>query len=239
MDMTASLLIILALGLVAYFVPIHLGPQANTSDTSYIPRPEWYYLPIFQWLKIVSGRWSLFGGIVLPGLLALLFASIPFLDSGRERRPWRRPVVVAGFAIFVVSYAGLGAISYHDDAADLNVAAQLARQKQAEIDYMRQPFQFQSQPSALAPLTLVTVDPLVVKGTAIFAAQPCGGCHGDKGEGTAAAPALIGIGQKYSADHVAYLLHHRTAKMIQGGMPPVDLNQADTDALVAYLRSLK
>ena len=239
MDMAASLLIILALGLVAYFVPIHLGPQANTSDTSYIPRPEWYYLPIFQWLKIVSGRWSLFGGIVLPGLLALLFASIPFLDRGRERRPWRRPVVVAGFAIFVVSYAGLGAISYHDDAADLNVAAQLARQKQAEIDYMRQPFQFQSQPSALAPLTLVTVDPLVVKGTAIFAAQPCGGCHGDKGEGTAAAPALIGIGQKYSADHVAYLLHHRTAKMIQGGMPPVDLNQTDTDALVAYLRSLK
>ncbi len=74
MDMAASLLIVLALGLVAYFVPIHLGPQANTSDTSYIPRPEWYYLPIFQWLKIVSGRWSLFGGIVLPGLLALLFA---------------------------------------------------------------------------------------------------------------------------------------------------------------------
>ena len=239
MDMAASLLIILALGLVAYFVPIHLGPQANTSDTSYIPRPEWYYLPIFQWLKIVSGRWSLFGGIVLPGLLALLFASIPFLDRGRERRPWRRPIVVAGFAIFVVSYAGLGVISYHDDAADLNVAAQLARQKQAEIDYMRQPFQLQSQPSAPAPLTLGAVDPLVVKGTAIFAAQPCGGCHGDKGEGTAAAPALIGIGQKYSADHVAYLLHHRTAKMIQGGMPPVDLNQADTDALVAYLRSLK
>ena len=239
MDMVASLLIILALALAAYFVPMHLGPQANTSDTTYIPRPEWYYLPIFQWLKIVSGRWSLFGGIILPGLLALLFAAIPFLDRGRERRPWRRPVVVAGFAIFVICYAGLGVLSYRADAADLNVAAQLARQKQAEIDYMRQPFQPQSQPSNSAPAALVTVDPLVVKGATIFAAQPCGGCHGDRGEGSPAAPALIGVGQKYSPDQLAFLLHHRTRKMIQGGMPSVDLNQADTDALVAYLRSLK
>ena len=239
MDMAGSLLIILVLGLVAYFVPIHLGPEANTSDTSYIPRPEWYYLPIFQWLKVVSGRWSLFGGIILPGLLATLFAAIPFLDRGRERRPWRRPVVIAGFAMFIVVYAGLGVLSYRDDTRDLNVAVQLARQKQAEIDYMRQPFQIQSQPLSTIPAALITADPLVVKGAAIFAAQPCGGCHGDKGAGTAAAPALIGVGQKYSADRLSFLLHHRTPNMIQGGMPLVDLNQADTDALVAYLRSLK
>ena len=237
MDMVASLLIVIALALAAYFVPIHLGPEANTSDTTYIPRPEWYYLPIFQWLKVVSGRWSLFGGILLPGLLALLFAAIPFLDRGRERRPWRRPVVVAGFTIFVVCYAGLGAMSFHQDASDLNVAAQLARQKQTEIDYMRQPFQPQS--SSPASPALMAVDPLIVKGTTIFAAQPCAGCHGERGQGTAAAPALIGIGQKYSSDQLAFLLHHRTSKMIQGGMPPVDLNQADTEALVAYLRSLK
>ena len=239
MDMVASLLIVLILALMAYFVPIHLGPEANTSDTSYIPRPEWYYLPIFQWLKIVSGRWSLFGGIILPGLLATLFAAMPFLDCGRERRPWRRPVVVAGFAMFIVVYAGLGALSYRDDTRDLNVAAQLGRQKQAEIDYMRQPFQIQSQTPNTIPAALITADPLVVKGAAIFAAQPCGGCHGNKGAGTAAAPALIGVGQKYSADRLSFLLHHRTPKMIQGGMPPVDLSQADTDALVAYMRNLK
>jgi ubiquinol-cytochrome c reductase cytochrome b subunit len=243
MDMIASLLIILALGLVAYRIPIHLGPEANTSDTSYIPRPEWYYLPMFQWLKMVSGRWSLFGGIVLPGLLALLFAAIPFIDRGRERRPWRRPVVVAGFTIFVACYAGLGALSYRDDARDLNVAAQLSRQKQAEIDYMRQPFQPVSESSPIQVAHALTaqaaVDPLIAKGAVIFSAQPCGGCHGDKGEGSEIAPKLIGVGQKYSSDRLAFLLHHRTPQMVQGGMPRVDLNQADTNALVAYLRSLK
>jgi mono/diheme cytochrome c family protein len=100
---------------------------------------------------------------------------------------------------------------------------------------MRRPF----QPEAVSSPAPAAVDPLAAKGAVIFAAGPCGDCHGESGGGTAAAPALIGIGQKYSSDRLAFLLHHRTPNMIAGGMPPVDLNQADTAALVAYLRSLK
>lgn len=240
MDMAASLLIIAALALVAYFIPFRLGPVANPSDTTYIPRPEWYYIPIFEWLKILSGKWSLFGGILLPGLLAVLFAAIPFFDRGRDRRPWKRPIVVGGFAVFVLFYAGLGALSYHSDASDPIISRQLARQKQAEIDYMRQPFQPEaSSPSPTVAKPATAADPRIAKGAAIYAAGPCSGCHGDRGEGTEMAPQLIGVGQKYSSDKLAFLLHHRTPKMIEGGMPPVDLDQADTDALVAYLRSLK
>lgn len=240
-DMGASLLIILALAAAAHFFPIRIGPEANPSDTTYIPRPEWYYLPIFEWLKKLSGNWSFLGGIVLPAILALLFAAIPFLDRGRERRPWRRPVVVAGFAIFVVFYAGLGALSSQDDSRNAIVAAQLERQKQTEIDYMRKPFQ--PDLSDLARAAAVpqpgASDPLIARGAGIFAAQPCGGCHGDHAQGTDAAPRLIGVGNKFSSDELAFLLHHRTRNMIEGGMPPVNLNQSDTDALVAYLRSLK
>lgn len=247
MDMAASLLIVLALALIAYFVPIHLGPEVVPSDTSYIPRPEWYYLPIFEWLKLVGGKWSLLGGIILPGLLAMLFAAIPFFDRGRERRPWRRPIVVAGFTMFVVCYAGLGALSYHDDAKDPNVAAQLARQTHAEILYMRQPFQPDAAASAPTPVAAstaptpapVSADPLIAKGATIYAAGPCSECHGVRTEGTDKGPTLIGVGQKYSADRLAFLLHHRTPDMIDGGMPPVDLDEASTRALVAYLRSLK
>jgi ubiquinol-cytochrome c reductase cytochrome b subunit len=244
MDMVASLLIILALALVAYFVPIRLGPEAVPSDTSYIPRPEWYYLPMFEWLKVVGGKWSLLGGIILPGVLAMLFAAIPFLDRGRERRPWRRPVVVAGFTMFVACYAGLGALSYHDDAIDSNVAAQLARQSHAEILYMRQPFQPEAAPSSSASASEptpapVSADPIIAKGATLYASGPCSECHGARAQGTDKAPTLIGVGQKYSADRLAFVLHHRTADMIDGGMPPVDLDEASTGALVAYLRSLK
>ncbi len=54
MDMATSLLIILALALVAYFVPIHLGPEARPSDT-YLPsilRPEMVLSPDLS----VAGR---------------------------------------------------------------------------------------------------------------------------------------------------------------------------------------
>jgi ubiquinol-cytochrome c reductase cytochrome b subunit len=239
MDMVAALLIIVALGLAAHFFPFRLGPEAVASDTSYIPRPEWYYVPIFEWLKVLGGKWSLLGGIILPGILAAIFAAIPFIDRGRERRPWRRPVVVGGFVIFAACYAGLGVISYHGDAADPIVAAQLARQRQAEIDFMRQPFEPESSNPSSANGAGVAADPLIAKGAAIFAAGPCSSCHGVKGEGTAAAPQLIGIGQKFNPDSLAYLLHHPTADMTDGGMPKVDLNETDTKALVAYLRSLK
>lgn len=241
MDMAAALLIIVALGLVAHLFPFRLGPEAVASDTSYIPRPEWYYVPIFEWLKVLGGKWSLLGGIILPGVLAVIFAAIPFIDRGRERRPWRRPVVVGGFAMFAACYAALGAVSYHMDSTDPIVAAQLGRQKQAEIDFMREPFKPESPPSTAAGngAAAVPADPLVAKGATIFAAGPCSSCHGTRGEGTAAAPALIGIGTKFDANGLAYLLHHPTADMTDGGMPKITLNEADTKALVAYLRSLK
>ena len=240
LDMAAGLLILLALALAARFCPIRLGPEADPSDTTYIPRPEWYYLPIFEWLKKLSGDWSFAGGVLLPSFLALLFAAIPFFDRGRERRPWRRPVVVAGFTIFAACYAGLGMLSAHEDAQDAIVSSQLQRQKQAEIDTMREPFEPQSAdagespPAAPAPL-----DPLAAKGAAIFAAGPCKDCHGDHGQGSDVAPRLIGVGNRFSADELAFLLHHRTRKMVDGGMPRIDLDEAGTKALVAYLRSLK
>ena len=241
MDMAASLLIVFALALAARFFPIRLGPEANPSDTSYIPRPEWYYLPIFEWLKVLSGAWSFAGGIVLPSLLALLFAAIPFFDRGPERRPWRRPVVIAGFTVFAVCYAGLGVLSAHEDSHDGIVALQLQRQTQAEIDYMHEPFQPESAniESFRATQPTAPADPVIARGAAIFAAGPCKDCHGDHGQGSDAAPRLIGVGNKFSADGLAYLLHHRTQEMIDGGMPYIDLDPADTKALVAYLRSLK
>ena len=45
--------------------------------------------------------------------------------------------------------------------------------------------------------------------------------------------------QKFSADQLAELFKHPTAKMNAGGMPPVDLPPDDLKALIAYVESLK
>src|ERR1700691_5783011 len=104
---------------------------------------------------------------------------------------------------------------------------------------MKKPFVQDLSPASLAAANVSLADPLAAKGKAIYEAQSCNACHGDGGVGTAAAPGLIGIGKRSSADQVAELFKHPTAKMNAGGMPPVDLPPDDLRALIAYVESLK
>jgi ubiquinol-cytochrome c reductase cytochrome b subunit len=50
-DAVFALAIIGVLAVLAKTIPFDLGPKADPADTHFIPRPEWYYVPIFQWLK--------------------------------------------------------------------------------------------------------------------------------------------------------------------------------------------
>ena len=75
------------------------------------------------------------------------------------------------------------------------------------------------------------------KGQGIFRAHGCANCHGaDGASGTAAAPALAGTGASLTTTQLNTLLLHPTARMQQGGMPPVSLNGDALKALVAYVR---
>src|SRR6202163_3732 len=80
MDLSLTALLIIGLGSLCFFAPMQLGPPANPADAQYIPRPEWYYLPIFQWLKYWHGAASVLGVLVIPTLLVLAILALPFLD---------------------------------------------------------------------------------------------------------------------------------------------------------------
>jgi len=239
MDLSLTALLIIALGLLAFFVPPQLGPPANPADAQYIPRPEWYYLPIFQWLKYWHGAASLVGILVIPAVLVVAIIALPFLDRSVERRPWRRPVAMGAYAFVFFLLIALGLRSQYVDRHDPGVAQQLAKQKEQEEDYMRRPFEPELSSASLAAANAILADPLAAKGKAIFEAQSCNACHGDAGVGTAAGPALVIIATKFTSDQLAELLHHPTAKMTAGGMPAVDLPPDDLKALISYLEDLK
>jgi hypothetical protein len=91
-------------------LPPEYSPQLAAQFT---PQPDWYFLWIYQILKI-----SAFEGSGLPvalGLVTLLFVvliALPFLDRGSSRRVAMRPVfVTVGLIftaeIFVLAYWGL------------------------------------------------------------------------------------------------------------------------------------
>jgi ubiquinol-cytochrome c reductase cytochrome b subunit len=239
MDLSLTALLIVGLGLMSFFVPMQLGPPANPADAQYIPRPEWYYLPIFQWLKYWHGAASVIGVLVIPTILALAIIALPFLDRGLERRPWKRPVAMGAYVFVLFVLVALGLRSQYVDKRDPAVAQQLAKQSAEEQDFMLKPFEPELSSASLAASNVALADPLAAKGKAIFEAQSCNACHGDGGVGTAAGPSLAGVTAKFSPDGVTQLLKHPTDKMTAGGMPTVEVPEEDLKALIAYLGSIK
>jgi ubiquinol-cytochrome c reductase cytochrome b subunit len=239
-DITFALLIICGLALLAHFAPTELGPKANPADTQYVPRPEWYYIPVFQWLKYWEGALAVVGILVIPGFIALLFVALPFLDRRPERRPWKRPVAVTIYAVIFIGLGVLGGLSRRNDMRDPAVSSQLAKQREDVETFMKAPFEPELAESSLAAANVALANPLAAKGKDIFEQQACNACHGDGGVGTAAAPKLIGVGAKYDSEKLEALLKQPTSKMTAGGMPATtDLKEEDMKALVAYLQSLK
>jgi ubiquinol-cytochrome c reductase cytochrome b subunit len=239
MDLALTALLIIGLGALCFFAPMQLGPPANPTDAQYVPRPEWYYLPIFQWLKYWHGAASVVGILVIPTVLVLAVIALPFLDRSIERRPWKRPVAMGAYAFVLFALVGLGLRSQYLDKHDPGVAQQLVKQEAEENEYMSKPFEPELSSASLTAVNVALADPLAAKGKTIFEGQSCNACHGDGGVGTAAAPALVGIAAKFSAEQVAELFKHPTAKMTAGGMPPIDLPPDDLKALIAYVESLK
>lgn len=238
MDLGFALILIIALGLLAHFKPVELGPKANPADTQYLPRPEWYYTPMFQWLKYWNGRWAIVGILVIPSLLSTLVASLPFFDRKPERRPWKRPLAVSVFSVIILALIGLGILSYLDDK-DPNVASQLARQNQETDQFMQSPFEPEVTKSSSPGGTVISPDRQLMQGKSLYETNSCNVCHGDNGMGTPAGPALVRIGGKYSSEQLIILIRQPTQAMRAGGMSPINLSDDEMKSLIGYLNGLK
>jgi mono/diheme cytochrome c family protein len=101
-DAVAALLVFLVLIGLAYFVGAPLEARADPADTSYTPRPEWYFLFVFQLLKYFPGNLEVIGIFVLPTIAILLLFALPFLDRSPRRHFLNRPVVM-GVTLLVLA----------------------------------------------------------------------------------------------------------------------------------------
>jgi mono/diheme cytochrome c family protein len=93
-DAVVSLLIFIALVALAYFVGAPLEPRANPADTNYAPRPEWYFLFLFQLLKYFPGSLEVIGVFIIPSVAVILLIALPLIDRSAKRHYLRRPVIL-------------------------------------------------------------------------------------------------------------------------------------------------
>ncbi len=152
----------------------NLDAPADPASADYPARPEWYFLSLFQMLKLFPGNREVIGTIVIPTALLVVMLLLPFLDRVL-------PGKVAHFLACGLVFSVVGGAAYltvqaiRDDGS--NVAFQEARQ-QANQARQRALYLAESPGAGIPPdgsTYILRRDPLT-QGRGVLE-QRCLGCH--------------------------------------------------------------
>jgi mono/diheme cytochrome c family protein len=216
-DTVAVFIAFAILFIMAVAVRVPLERMADPTDTSYIPRPEWYFLFLFQTLKVFEGPLEVVGTVVLPTLAILALILTPFIDRSRMVRVRHR--TLAGG---IVLLAGLG-------WGGLTAAA--IRSTPPQTAASRIDFSGPTQWMELAPAELA--------GVRYFRDQNCEKCHNVTPSGTAkAGPNLVNTARRHDATWL--LEHFKNPAAVSPGtvMKPVNLTESQLKDLSALILKL-
>jgi ubiquinol-cytochrome c reductase cytochrome b subunit len=106
-----------------YTAPLEF--PADPSSTDFLPRPEWYFLFLFQLLKYFPGPLEPVAAFLIPLLVVGSMLLLPFLDRGEERQPWRKPITSSVAVVYLVMIVALTLLAVREDNEAEAVAAAL------------------------------------------------------------------------------------------------------------------
>ena len=128
-DAIMACIVMLVIILMALILGAELGPKADPTTTTYVPRPEWYFFFLFELLRVIKPAiLTPVATIGVPTICIILLILLPFYDRNPERRPERRPIAtIAGiFTIAAMGYLTfLGASAGSPNEIDMDVPPQL------------------------------------------------------------------------------------------------------------------
>jgi ubiquinol-cytochrome c reductase cytochrome b subunit/menaquinol-cytochrome c reductase cytochrome b/c subunit len=168
-----------------------LGPKADPTTTTYVPRPDWYFFFLFEVLRVMKNvpKFTPMATIGVPTICMILLFLLPFYDRSPERRIERRPVALAAGVATIAAIAYLtytGANTGSPNTVDMKPPSSLSA----------------SQKSGFTA------------GAAVVGQSGCLACHvigsnGNDGPG----PPLTHIGSKLPAAAIASTLRNPTPPM--------------------------
>src|ERR671915_2332071 len=114
-DAAMACVVMITIIVLAIVLGAELGPKADPTTTTYVPRPEWYFFFLFELLRVIKPpEWTPMAAIGVPTICLILLLLLPFYDRGPERRPERRPIAtVAG----ILTIAAMAYLTYLGAAA--------------------------------------------------------------------------------------------------------------------------
>ena len=127
-DGAMACVVMLSIIVMSIVLGAELGPKADPTTTTYVPRPEWYFFFLFELLRVIKPAiLTPLATIGVPTILMILMLLLPFIDRGPERRPERRPIatITGIFVIAAMAYLTLlGANAGSPNEIELKVAPQ-------------------------------------------------------------------------------------------------------------------
>ncbi|MFO0950376.1 MAG: cytochrome b N-terminal domain-containing protein [Isosphaeraceae bacterium] len=196
----------------------NLDAPADPASSDYPARPEWYFLSLFQMLKLFPGEREVIGTIIIPTAILVVLMLLPLFD---RVLPGKLAHFLACAIVFGL-VGGAGYLTYEAMKADATDKAFLASREQADRARTRA-LQLAGSPEVGVPpdgATYVLLRDPLFHGQAALKAK-CLGCHvfGGEGVGTQVASDLKGFG---SRDWVRGLLENPQAPAYFGKVPQCD-----------------
>jgi len=219
-DTVAIFAAFVVLFVMAVAVRVPLERLADPTDTTYIPRPEWYFLFLFQTLKFFDGPLAVVGSVILPSLAVLALWLVPFVDRGQVMRVTRRTVAFGVVALGLLGWTSLTVAA---------IATTPKSDNRVVIDFS-------------APTDWMELSPQELAGIGYFRQENCASCHrlraGKPGAPSATGPDLANVPIKKTAAWMIAHFKHPAAMVPGSSMPAIQLSDAQLNALAAFLLKL-
>jgi ubiquinol-cytochrome c reductase cytochrome b subunit len=172
-----SIVIFILLTLSVFYPAPFTGP-ADPSNTTYLPKPEWNFLFLYQALKYFKGPFETIGTAGVPTALIGLLVLLPFIDRKPERNPALRPLAMICLAVYAGIILSLTIIGY--------LSPGYAEMPATPVKTATQP-----QPGAAAP-SAPSSNADQMPGAKLFKTVGCIACHSIHGAGRSVGPDLSG-----------------------------------------------
>src|ERR1700759_2245720 len=112
-DSLMAVIVMIVIIFLAAMFGAEMGPQADPTTTTYVPRPDWYFFFLFEVLRVMRNVPKLtdMATIGVPTICMILLFLLSFYDRSPERRIERRPIALAAglttiFAMAFLTYSG-------------------------------------------------------------------------------------------------------------------------------------
>ncbi len=209
-----GILFCVLLGL-AIWAPAPLEQKAGTFIADYLPRPEWYYMWIFQLLTYFNGTWEAVGSLAIPVGGALLMLCVPFMSESRMKGVVNRPVSMSIGLTFIICIVYLTGQAYSEAAPYNKIVLTPPGSPGAMTEEVRQ-------------------------GLRIYVERECAYCHNIQGQGGhRTGPDMSNMKAKgRTVDYLSAYIKDPKSKMASTSMPAYDLRPDELKALAAFLLAL-